>query len=174
MNVKRMCRIAMMTALLCVISPLSLPIGAIPISLATLGVYFTGICLGSLDGLFAVGLYLLLGIVGVPVFSGYTAGLAHIAGATGGYLVGYLPMAVLSGLARGRSLAVRILFLILATAACYALGTIWFVLLTQSAFAAAMAACVLPFLPGDCLKILAVALPAKRLEKIASNRKTDV
>ena len=174
MNIKMMCRIALMTAVLCVLSPLSLPVGAIPISLATLAVYAAGICLGPWYGTAAVALYIALGCIGVPVFSGFTSGLAHLSGATGGFLVGYLPMAVLSGLARGRSLAVRILFLILATAACYALGTIWFVLLTQSAFAAAMAACVLPFLPGDCLKILAVALPAKRLEKIASNRKTDV
>ena len=76
-------------------------------------------------------------------------------------------MAVLSGLARGRSLVMRGVFLVAATAACYLLGTVWFIALTGTSVAASLSACVLPFLPGDFLKMLVIALPAKRLEKIA-------
>ena len=157
MSVKKMCRIALMTAVICAVAPLSIPVGVIPISLATLAVYAAGICLGPRDGV----------IAGVPVFSGFRSGFAHLAGATGGYIIGYLPMAVLSGLARGRSLAMRGVFLIAATAACYLLGTVWFIALTGTSVAASLSACVLPFLPGDFLKMLVIALPAKRLEKIA-------
>lgn len=167
MSVKKMCRIALMTAVICAVAPLSIPVGAIPISLATLAVYAAGICLGPRDGVIAVALYILLAGAGVPVFSGFRSGFAHLAGATGGYIIGYLPMAVLSGLARGRSLAMRGVFLIAATAACYLLGTVWFIALTGTSVAASLSACVLPFLPGDFLKMLVIALPAKRLEKIA-------
>ena len=88
MNVKRMCRIALLTAVICVVAPLSIQTGAIPISLATLAVYIAGICLGPRDAVIAVALYLLIGGAGLPVFSGFSRGFAHIAGPTGGYMIG--------------------------------------------------------------------------------------
>ena len=168
MNVKRMCRIALLTAVICVVAPLSIQTGAIPISLATLAVYIAGICLGPRDAVIAVALYLLIGGAGLPVFSGFSRGFAHIAGPTGGYMIGYLPMALLSGLARGKKAGMRWVLLIAATAACYLLGTVWFIVETGTKPLAALSACVIPFLPGDLLKMLVVALPAKRLEAITA------
>ena len=88
---------AVVAAVLCVVGPWSIPIGPVPLSLATLiislGVYVLGAKLAAASVL----VYLLLGAVGLPVFSNYGAGLAKVAGPTGGYLVGYLALALVGG-----------------------------------------------------------------------------
>ena len=83
-----MTTIAVMAALICVAGPLTIPAGPIPLSLATFAVYLAGSVLGRKKGTIAVGLYLLIGIIGVPVFSGFSGGFQKLAGVTGGYLVG--------------------------------------------------------------------------------------
>ena len=95
---------AVMAAVLCVLGPLTVPIGAIPISLANFVICLTAWLLGPKFGTLSVVIYLAIGLIGVPVFSGYGAGLAKVAGPTGGYLVGYLLLAFIApagGLRRG-------------------------------------------------------------------------
>ena len=89
---------ALMAAVLCVLGPLTVPIGAIPISLANLVICLTAWLLGAKFAALSVAIYLVIGLVGIPVFSGYGAGLAKLAGPTGGYLVGYLLLAFIGGL----------------------------------------------------------------------------
>ncbi len=89
---------AVMAAVLCVLGPLTVPIGAIPISLANFVICLTAWLLGPKFGTLSVVIYLAIGLIGVPVFSGYGAGLAKVAGPTGGYLVGYLLLAFIGGL----------------------------------------------------------------------------
>ena len=89
--------IALMTAVICVLAPLSLPIGPVPISMATLVLFLSIYVLGWKKATISVCLYILLGLVGVPVFSGFTGGVSKLAGATGGYIVGYIPMVALAG-----------------------------------------------------------------------------
>ena len=84
---------AVMAAVLCVLGPLTVPIGAVPISLANFVICLTAWLLGPKFGTLSVVIYLALGAIGIPVFSGYGAGLAKLAGPTGGYLVGYLLLA---------------------------------------------------------------------------------
>lgn len=163
MNVKKMCRLALMTALICIAAPLSIPIGPIPISLATLTVYLAGALLGPLEGVIAVALYILLGTVGLPVFSGFGAGVAKLIGVTGGYIVGYLPCAALVGAGAklwGDRKWVYPVAMIVGTIACYALGTAWFMVQTGTGLAASMTSCVLPFLPGDVIKIVIASVLA--------------
>ena len=154
-----------MAAFLCVTAPWSIPIGPIPISLATLAVYLIGATLGCIDGTIAVAVYLLLGAFGVPVFSGFEGGVQKLIGVTGGYLIGYLPCALITGLAvkpnapeppKWRLPA----FMALGTAVLYLIGTAWFMLQTRNTLAAAMGMCVAPFLPGDAIKIIAASLLA--------------
>ena len=97
MKTRDMTLIAVMAALICVAGPLTIPAGPIPLSLATFAVYMAGSVLGKKRGTIAVALYLMIGIIGVPVFSGFSGGFQKLAGVTGGYLVGYLPCAYLSG-----------------------------------------------------------------------------
>ena len=155
MNVRRMCRIALMAAVLCIASPMIVPIGPIPISLATLAVYVAGVCLGAAEGTAAVAVYILLGAVGLPVFSGFTGGFQKIASVTGGYLVGYIPCVAAIGWAADRWQGWRLIpAMVVGTILLYALGTAWFMFQSGNSLAASLATCVVPFLVGDGLKMV--------------------
>ena len=168
---KNMALIGVMAALICVAGPLSISIGPIPLSLASFAVYMAGAVLGAKKGALAVGIYLLLGLVGLPVFSGFSGGLQKLIGVTGGYLVGYLPCACITGLAvkpnspesglRWRLPA----FMALGTAVLYLIGTAWFMVQTRNTLAASMGMCVIPFLPGDAVKIVAASLLARPVRR---------
>ena len=157
-DTRRVALIAVMAAVLCVLSPLSIPLsGGVPVSLATLVVMLAGAVLGPVDGMLATLTFLLLGLVGVPVFSGWQAGIGVLFGKTGGFLLGYLPLALCSGLFR-KSRLTAVSGMVLGTAVLYAFGIAWFLVLTHATLKLALTACVLPFLPGDALKIFAVCL----------------
>ena len=172
MKTKDITMIGIMAALMCVAGPLSVPIGPVPVSLATFAVYLAGALLGWKRGPLAVAIYLLIGIVGIPVFAGFSGGFGRVAGVTGGYLVGYLPCAMITGLgafnasdSADRPLWRLPLCMVAGTAALYALGTAWFMAQTGNSLAASMGMCVIPFLPGDAAKIAAatlVATPVRR------------
>ena len=82
---------ALFAAILCVAAPFSIPVGPIPITLATFAIYLAAIVLGKKYGTLAVVIYILLGAVGLPVFSGFSGGFQKIVSATGGYIIGYIP-----------------------------------------------------------------------------------
>ena len=132
MKTKDMTLIAVMAALICVAGPLSIPVGPIPLSLATFAVYLAGSVLGRKKGTIAVTLYLVIGVIGVPVFSGFSGGFQKLAGVTGGYLIGYLPCAYLSGVgAEKREKAgwwFHPLMMVAGTVLLYLVGTIVFML----------------------------------------------
>ena len=169
MKTKDLTLTAVMAALLCLAGPMSLSIGPVPLSLASFAVYLAGAVLGPRRGAAAVGIYLLLGLIGIPVFSGFSGGFQKLAGVTGGYLAGYLPCALLSGLGARRALSGKKALLpggmILGTAVLYLIGTAWFLLQTGQTLAGALSLCVLPFLPGDAVKIAAASLLTPPLRK---------
>ena len=160
MKTKDMTLIAVMAALLCIAGPLTVAVGPVPLSLATFAVYMAGAVLGPKKGAAAAALYLLIGIAGIPVFSGFSGGFQKIAGVTGGYLIGYLPCAFLTGLGvrPGDSVSGwRLPLMMLAgTLVLYTVGTAWFVVQSGTSLGSALSICVLPFLPGDAAKIAAV------------------
>ena len=82
--------IAIMAALMCILGPMSIPIGLVPISFTNLVIYITVYLLGRKKGVISYVIYLLLGVFGLPVFSGYSSGLAKLGGSTGGYLIGFI------------------------------------------------------------------------------------
>jgi len=160
---------AVFAALICVVAPISVPIGPVPISLATFAVMLAGFTLGPSAGPAAVLIYLLLGSVGVPVFAGWKGGLGVIAGPTGGYLAGYALLALACGfytvlspkLTRGALKFVWMsVFAIIGTALLYTFGTLHFCLQTGMSAGAAVKVCVLPFIPGDALKTAAAEIIA--------------
>ena len=164
---KDMTIIAVMAALICVAGPMSISIGPIPLSLASFAVYLAGAVLGAKRGTLAVALYLLIGLVGVPVFSGFSGGFQKLIGVTGGYLVGYLPCALLTGLGTGPNAPKLKLpaFMVLGTVALYLIGTAWFMIQTKNPLGSALGMCVIPFLPGDAIKIVAASLLAQPIRK---------
>ena len=148
---------ALMAAVMCVLGPLTVPIGAVPISLANFVICLTAWLLGPKFGTLSVAVYLLIGLVGVPVFSGYGAGIAKLAGPTGGYLVGYLLLAFIGGLFIEKSKGQPVVSgigLVLGDAACYVLGTAWFVFQMQCELSYALSVCVYPFIALDLAKIV--------------------
>lgn len=165
---------AFCAAVTCILAPISVPLaGEVPISLATFAVLLSGILLGGRLGALSQLIYVLLGSVGVPVFAGWTGGIGITLGITGGYIIGYIPMALVAGLLYYRfgrnSSGVRkyitmFVSMFLATAVLYLIGTAWFIAQTKMTLAASMAACVIPFLPGDLIKIVAVMLVAPPIE----------
>ena len=88
---------ALMVALMCVLGPMSIPIGPVPVSFTNLVIYLAVYLLGMKGATISCLVYLLLGAVGLPVFSGYQGGLAKLTGPTGGYLVGFILMALICG-----------------------------------------------------------------------------
>lgn len=109
----------------------------------------------------AVCLYILLGAFGLPVFSGFAGGFQKLIGVTGGYIIGYIPCAVIIALLIGKFENKKFVYplsMVLGVAVCYAAGTAWYVFQTKTAVAAAFATCVIPFIPADCIKIAAASL----------------
>lgn len=164
-SLRFMTQAALCAALIAVIAPLSVPIGPVPISLATWMVYLCAAALGWKKALAGTALYILLGAVGLPVYAGYTAGVDKLVGSTGGYFLGYLLIALCCGLAadlfRNRA-GFTLIGMLVGTALCYLVGTLWLAHVANLSFLAALSAGVLPFLLGDALKI-ATALPLATL-----------
>ena len=165
---------AMCAAITCILAPISVPIGPVPISLCTFAVMLAGVLLGAKLGFLSQLIYVLLGAVGVPVFAGYSAGVSCIAGMTGGYIVAYPVLAFLTGLlywkfGKNQTGKLRILWMLLSmvigTVVLYAIGTAWFCVVSGSGVAAAMGLCVIPFLPGDFLQMVVVILITLPIEK---------
>ena len=159
---------ALMAAVMCVLGPLTVPIGAVPISLANFVICLTAWLLGPKFGTLSVAVYLCIGLIGVPVFSGYGAGLAKLAGPTGGYLVGYLLLALIGGVCIEKSIGnpvVSGIGLVLGDAACYVLGTAWFVFQMQCELGYALSVCVYPFIALDLAKIVVSCVVGALLRK---------
>lgn len=156
-TIYKMATYGIFTALLCIFAPMSVPIGPVPVTLTNLILYTAVFILGTRGTLVSYIIYLLLGIVGLPVFSGYAGGVAKVAGPTGGYLVGFILMILVSGIAVKFGKAnpfFTIPAMILGTVIAYALGTAWFVFQMKTTFAGALSLCVYPFIPFDLAKIV--------------------
>lgn len=167
MKTRDMALCALFAALLAICAWLVIPIGDVPFTLQTFGVFAALGLLGGKRGTIAIAVYLLLGAVGIPVFAGFRGGIGTLFGTTGGYLVSYLFMGLIVMLAEKLFGDRTIVFLIagvIALAVCYAFGTAWFVVAYARtagpiSWAAAIGKCVLPFVLPDLAKLaLAVLL----------------
>jgi len=166
-NIKTMnlTAIGLMTAVICVLGPLSIviPVSPVPISFAVLAIYMTSILLGMKKGTISLLVYLLIGFAGVPVFSNFTAGPAKLLGPTGGYLIGFIFLALIAGWFVDRfpgSIPMYVLGMVLGTAALYTLGTGWLAYQAGMTFKEALFAGVIPYIPGDVAKMAIAAILA--------------
>jgi biotin transport system substrate-specific component len=164
---------ALMAALIAAGAFIVIPIGPVPIVLQNLFVMIAGLILAPRWAAAAVAIYLLAGGLGLPVFAGGTGGIGRLLGPTGGYLIGYLPAVVLIGWTHtrfGEKAWMEIGALILAEAVVFGLGVSWLKTVTAMSWTAALAAGMLPFLPGDALKIAAALPIARTLRPIVRGR----
>mgnify|MGYP005788893225 FL=1 len=167
-KIKAMTLCALFTALAAVVSQIAIPLAPVPVNLATFAVFLAGGLLGGKLGALSQIVYVLLGAFGLPVFAGMTGGFGRIMGPTGGYIAGYVVAAYLTGLLierLPRGFWSGVFAMICGLAACYALGTLWFLYLTGNDLVSALGVCVVPFLPGDAIKITLASLITHRLKK---------
>lgn len=163
-NLQKMVLAALMAALTAAGAYMAIPIGPVPIVLQSLFVILSGLVLGSRWAAASMAIYLLAGIIGLPVFAGGSGGLTKLLGPTGGYLVGFLLAAYLIGLVAERSggrLWINLLGLVGGSLLIYLCGVAWLKTILDISFNKALAMGMWPFLPGDALKI-AAALALER------------
>jgi biotin transport system substrate-specific component len=163
LNTKNLIISAMFTSIICVLSQVQIPIQTIPFSLGLLAIFLTGALLKPKYAFMAVLVYLLLGAVGVPVFANFRGGLQALTGPTGGYLMSYPFIALITSIFYAKikinKTVALTLGMLISLLLCYALGTLWFTLITENSFIAALNMCVFPFILFDLAKIaLSVSL----------------
>ena len=162
---------ALMAAIICVLGPLSvpLPFSPVPISLTMIGIYLAVYAVGMWRGTIALLVYLLLGLVGLPVFSGFTGGPAKLLGPTGGYLIGFIFTALISGFFIDRFWKKRLLSalgMILGIGVAYVFGTVWLAYVAGMTFGQALAAGVIPYVGFDLVKIVILMIVGPELKKV--------
>lgn len=165
--------IAMFAALIAGCSWVAIP-ATVPFTMQTFAVFLTLFLLGGKRGTLAVTVYLLLGAVGAPVFAEFSGGLGILFGSTGGYLLGFLAIALLYWALEktlcAKHPAVAIVVMAAGLCLCYAFGTAWFVFVYSSAMGeigvgTAMAWCVIPYIIPDLAKLTLAFVLAKRLQR---------
>lgn len=174
---KDMIQCAVFAAILCVFSIITIPAGAIPFTLGVLGILLCAIILGCKKSVISVLVFILLGAVGLPVFSGFKGGFQVLAGPTGGYITGYIVTALLVGFCAdhipGNTIKSTILLFLGCAAGvilCYLFGTIQYMLTADKTLLQGLALCVFPFIPFDLLKcVLACAIGIPVRKRLASS-----
>lgn len=172
MKTKDMIICAVFAAIMCVCSVISIPIGPVPVSLGTFGVMITAAILGWKRGTISVIVFILIGAIGLPVFSGFRGGFQVILGPTGGYITSYIFMALIIGaltknLAENKFAAMGQIALscILGFIVCYFFGTLQFMFVQKITLTESLAMCVLPFIPFDIAKSVITGYAAYMVRK---------
>ena len=163
LSVKELTRIGLCAAIICILGPISfpIPISPIPVTLSIFAIYLALVVLGMKEGTISILIYILLGAIGLPVFSGFTGGIGKVLGPTGGYIIGYIPLALIGGFfitKFKRNIPLMIVGLVLGTLTCYALGTLWLMHQAGMDLGAALTAAVIPYIPFDLGKMAAAIL----------------
>ena len=162
MSTRNAAYIAMMAVILCVCSWLTIPF-TVPFTMQTFAVSCALLLLGGRRGLLAIGLYILLGLVGLPVCSGFRGGPGHLLGLTGGYIIGFLftglGYLLMESKLRSLGFLPRIVLLALDLLPCYLVGTLWFTAVSrlhgsEIGFFGALGLCVVPYILPDLVKVV--------------------
>jgi biotin transport system substrate-specific component len=170
MKIRDLTLCAMFAALMALCAWIALPLGAVHVTLQTFALYLALCLLGGKLGSAACGVYILLGAVGLPVFSGFRGGIGMLLGASGGYIWGFLASALVYWLVTamlGTRRGVQLSAMILSLFTCYACGTAWYLLvwLEGAGLSAALMQCVVPYLLPDLAKLVLAWIITRRLRR---------
>ncbi len=168
-DLQRIVYASLIAALVAISAYLPIPIGPVPIILQNLFILLAGLVLGSRWGLTSMGIYLLIGAIGLPVFNGGKGGLAHFLGPTGGYLIGYALCAFVTGFIaeRGKPGTTRdIVAVIVGDLMLFVPGVPWLVAATGMTWNKALLTGFVPFIPGDIIKAAAAVALARAIRPI--------
>lgn len=163
-------RAALCAALIAVSSFITIPLSAVPVTLQTFAVCAAAALLGMKWGVLAVAVYIFLGAIGLPVFSGFGGGLGVLMGAGGGFIWGFFVIAIVVGFVSdkfGADFVKMTIAMSAGTVGCYVSGVLWYIFVYSSGegLIAALSACVFPFVVPDAVKIIAAATVVSRLKK---------
>lgn len=169
--------VSLAAALMCICAWIQIP-SAVPFTLQTFAVIFIALVLGAGKGFLAAMIYTLLGIVGLPVFSGFRSGISALLGPTGGYIIGFMfCVLVVGALAdkKGLSLPFAIIYIVTGLVICHTAGTLWYAFIySKGNVTGAFSVCVLPFIVPDVIKVSFALIIAKKvlpiIKKISPNR----
>lgn len=159
--------VGLSAALIAVCAWIAIPL-TVSITLQTMAICLVAGLFGWKRGTLSVIIYILLGMFGLPVFTGFKSGLAVITGPTGGYVLGFIFTAIIVGIATekvGKKIWQCILFMAIGVLVCYLFGTIWFTIAYKVTFASALSTCVFPFLLPDAVKIVVASILVNRLKR---------
>ena len=148
-KIKSLTEISLFVAILSVVSQIYIPIGPVPITLQIFFVCLMGYFLGLRKGFFAILVYILLGMVGLPVFSGFKGGFYVIFSYTGGFILGFIPLTLLCGIFKTRKIG--ILLGIIGVIICHLIGTLQYSLISEISFIRSVLIVSLPFILKDIL-----------------------
>lgn len=162
--------ISLCAALMAICSWISVPL-TVPVTLQTFAVFTSAGLLGLKRGTFAVLVYILLGAVGLPVFSGFTGGFGILFGSAGGYIIGFIFSALVVGLITkyfGKKMPVLVISMIAGLLVCYLFGTLWFMFVYARntgtvGLSTVLSWCVIPFIIPDAIKIALAAIIVNRV-----------
>lgn len=166
MPLRQLILCALFAALTAVCAQIQIPMWPVPVTLQVLPVL---LCAALMDRRYAVLMtlvYLLMGLVGLPVFSGMGGGAGKLFGTTGGYIIGFVACALVTSLLiekLGRSWWQQAIAMVVGVLVCYAFGTAWFMILSGRGLWESLTMCVIPFLVGDAVKIALATVLSLRL-----------
>ncbi len=157
MDIKNMTYTALMAAVICILAPLSIQIGTIPISFTNLALYFAVYVIGTKRATYSYTIYYLLGLVGLPVFSGFTGGIGKAVGPTGGCLIGFFFMTIISGIFVSKfkdNKIMQMIGMIIGTIVVYTLAVLWYCFVMKTSLLEGLMVCVAPFIAIDLIKMV--------------------
>lgn len=175
LSVQNMALMAIFVALMAVCSWISLTFGQITFTLQTFAVFVTAGLLGTKKGTLSVVIYILLGAVGVPVFAGFSGGVASIAGYLGGFIIGFIPEAFIIGIATDliktkneiMKMVVLAVSMLIGDVVCFLLGGIWFKQVLEVDWKYTFAMAMAPYIVPDLVKIVLATIIVNRVKKYA-------
>lgn len=168
-DVKKYVLVAVLAALISIISPLSINVLTIPFSLSIFIIALVALTFPPIYTVLAVLIYIALGVLGVPVFAGFKSGLGVLGGVTGGYIIGYIPFAILVSYANyifKNKMVIEILMIVAGLFCCYLTGLIWYVIQTDNTFSSAFLTTVAPFILPDVIKIVIAFVISMQLKRV--------
>ncbi len=166
MKTKNMIIRALFAAIMCVTAPFSFVIGVVPITATVFTLALTAFVAGSKNAFWVTTVYILAGLFGMPVFSGFKGGLSIITSPTGGFIFSYVFVVLIIGMStKYKSKKAIVLLCSLAMLVCYFFGTVWYMFITKASLLTALSICIIPFIPFDVIKLIMAYIVAKHVKK---------
>ncbi len=169
MTTKTLVLSGVLSAILCIVSPISINIGIIPVTLSLFIIFLISSLTDTKTAMLSVGVYILLGLFGLPVFSGFTGGIQKLFSPTGGFILSYLPISFLVSYTVkkfGKKTSVLFAVFSIATVIAYLFGSVWFSLLTNTGATESVMITVLPFILPDILKIIVSSIIIPKIKTV--------